>query len=543
MENIKKIWDSLQEKNHLIETSMDALERKRTGSYYTHISLTDAMMHELVLKLLSGGKPIEDYRFLEPCVGTGHFVFSYLKEVNSLGIDKSKATKLLDNIYVADINLNALNSYMNSLKEIAHLYWDIDLDNIYFSSHIGSGLLIDVTAEKLNYIPITDIFSKEIVGQGFDIVVTNPPYKNLKAEKGHYINEEEYKIDQIKYNSISKIVSKKFKYSIDGTLNLYKLFVEEIIDNYTSPNAYISLLIPTSILSDKSCTKLRTHILTDMNLISVKIIGEYSNYIDAQQALNALLIHKGEKTQKVKVTKDYCKYPNEFTDIEIKNILNENTKNSIFAITKEEYVVLKKLREFPVIKDLNFITNLRGELDLTANKKYITTKNTKYRLLRGRNIDYYGLTNLEETEFVTEDFLKITKKSDYIKRNRIICQQIANIHKERRVTFALAPQNYILGNSCNFISVADNDYGIDIYTLLGLFNTRIINWLFKLTSSNNHVNNYEIDCFPIPVNSEYLKDISTAVQIYLETKDICWINKIECLAKMAYNLSMKNKEN
>lgn len=536
MEDIRKTWTSLQEKSHFIETSIDVLERKRTGSYYTHISLTDALMHELVLKLASADKPIEDYRFLEPCVGTGNFVFSYLKEVNNLGINKAAAIKLLNNIYVADINLNALNSYMNSLTEIADLYWGINLDNIYFNSHIGSGLLIDVTAKKLDYIPITNSFSKEIIGQGFDIVVTNPPYKNLKAEKSHYASEDEYKTDQIKYSSISKIVSNRFKYSIDGTLNLYKLFVEEIIDNYASSNAYISLLIPTSILSDKTCAKLRTHILTDMNLISVKIVGEYSNYIDAQQALSALLIHKGEKTETINVTKDYCKYPNKTVNVGIKDILNKNTENSIFAITKEEYINLRKLRMFPVVKDLDFIINLRGELDLTMHKEYITTENTGYKLLRGRNIDYYKLVDLQKADFVREDFLKNTKKSDYVQMDRIICQQVANIHKKRRVTFALAPQNYILGNSCNFISVTNNNYGIDIYTLLGLFNTKIINWLFKLTSSNNHINNYEIDCFPIPVDSEYLEDISIAVRIYLETHDVFLIDKIENLAKMAYNL-------
>lgn len=535
-------WNLLQTKSRYIETNMDSLKRKRIGSYYTNIELTDIMMHELVLHLASNNKPIYNYQYLEPCVGSGNFVFSYLKEVKSLGIDNNEAVILLNNIYVADINKAALRGYADSLKELALLYWGIELDGYYFESHIGTSLLVDVTASELNYIPIDKVFAPEVVRKGFDIVVTNPPYKNLKAERGHYGSDEEYEMDRKKYSSISKIVSKHFKYSVDGVLNLYKLFVEEILDNYATDNAYISLLIPASILSDKTCTKLRTHILTDMNLLSVKVIEEGNSYIDAQQALSALFIHKGDKTKTVHVIKDFCRNPEKSADIQIGDILNEKTGNSIFAITEEEYGELRKLWEFPTVKDLNFIINLRGELDLTTNKKYITSENSGFRLLRGRNIGYYSLINTEENDFVSAEFVKNTKKSCYIQTERIICQQIANIHKERRVTFALAPKNYVLGNSCNFISVTDNEYGIDIYALLGLFNTKIINWLFKLMSSNNHVNNYEIDCFPVPVDSIYLKQISSLTKIYLESKDALLIDKIEYLARAAYGLNERTEE-
>ena len=78
------------------------------------------------------------------------------------------------------------------------------------------------------------------------------------------------------------------------------------------------------------------------------------------------------------------------------------------------------------------------------------------------------------------------------------------MNKKRRVTFAYVPSGYILGNSCNFISVDTNDYGLDIFALLGLFNSKCINWLFKLTSSNNHVNNTVYTLWSEDVLSENL---------------------------------------
>ena len=66
----------------------------------------------------------------------------------------------------------------------------------------------------------------------------------------------------------------------------------------------------------------QTHILNDMNLISAKVISEGSGYIDAQQALAALLIQKGRRTQKIQVTKDYRNAPGQITLIQIQDIIN-----------------------------------------------------------------------------------------------------------------------------------------------------------------------------------------------------------------------------
>ena len=531
-----ELWTSLKEKSRNIESEMDLLARKRTGSYYTDLQLTDVMMEELVQHLKKAEKRVVDYRFFEPCVGAGNFVFSYIKAVRNIGVTEKEAEILLNNIFVCDINKEAIHGYSESLKKLALLFWNIELTDEYFEKHTGTGLLVDVTADSLEYIALDDIFPEEATKGGFDIIATNPPYKNLKAEKNQYAREEEYEKDKEKYSRISQIVSKRFVYSNSGVLNLYKLFVEEIIDRYANESAYVSLLIPSSIMSDKTCMKLRTHMLVDSNVISVKVISEGSKYIDAQQELSAVLLHKGEKTTSIQVTKDYCSSPDSIANVAIEDILNKNTGNAILTVSEMEYSILKKLRTFPVIKELDFIVNLRGELDLTANKNSIVSEDTGYHLLRGRNIGYYNLLSLESADFVLPDFVNSTKKKSYIEQDRIICQQIANMNKERRVTYSYAPKNYVLGNSCNFISVSENQYGIDIFALLGLLNTRIINWLFKLTSSNNHVNNYEIDCFPIPVEAKELHSISESVREYLKTADDNIIEKIEVLAESAYGL-------
>ena len=536
--NKDELWKTLKQRSRSIENSMDSLDRKRTGSYYTDLSLTDAMMDELVETMQVSKEIIIGLKFFEPCVGTGSFVFSYINKIqDKYQLSRREGRRLVENIYVSDINPKAVEGYKSSLRELIMSLWAFELPDDYFDSHVGSGLLVDVSADELDYIPLEDVFPPETADARFDIVVTNPPYKNLKAERGHYRTDDEYRADQGKYSSIAKIVSKRFRYSTDGVLNLYKLFVEEIIDRYANDSAFISLLIPASIMSDKTCEKLRSHMIKDMDLLSVKMIGEGNGYIDTQQALSTVLIRKDKKTAKVLVVKDFWRNPGDSAEVKVEDILNENTGNSIVALSNDEYIRFKKLRTFPAVKDLDFVINLRGELDLTSNKKSITTVDTGYPLLRGRNIGYYELIDTGEHDFAMEDFVISTKKNRYIKNERIICQQIANMHKERRVTFSFVSANHVLGNSCNFISVLDNEFGVDIYMILGLFNTKIINWFFKLTSSNNHINNYEIDCFPIPIGSPYLHEISQKVRLYLSNHDRSIIDMIEKLAEKAYGIA------
>ena len=51
------------------------------------------------------------------------------------------------------------------------------------------------------------------------------------------------------------------------------------------------------------------------------------------------------------------------------------------------------------------MVNLRGELDLTADKHSIVNTNTGYLLIRGRNINYYNLLTASQNEFIADEFV------------------------------------------------------------------------------------------------------------------------------------------
>jgi site-specific DNA-cytosine methylase len=71
---------------------------------------------------------------------------------------------------------------------------------------------------------------------------------------------------------------------------------------------------------------------------------------------------------------------------------------------------------------------------------------------------------------------------------------------------------------------------------MGILNSTLIDWYFKLTSSNNHINNYEIDNFPIPVNFAKKNTISDLVKEYIQTQCDDILQKIDALVYEAYGI-------
>lgn len=537
-ETLNRAWQRISYNSSTFERSLNPLHRKQTGCYLTSLDLTYQMMSELVDSIdAKDRRVLYQKRFLEPCVGTGNFVFAYLRVCKDLGFSQKENEILLNNIYVCDISKEALLVYKENLRDFAFSFFEIALDEEYFSTHIGGGLLFDLDSNLPQYIPISDVFPPHIIKDGFDIIATNPPYKNLKAEHSHYDNSEQKSSDKNKYWSVGKLASYYFNYSTSGTLNLYRLFVEEIVERYLAPNAICSLLIPSSILSDKSCSRIRTRLLDVTSIKSLHLISENSHYVDASQALCAILLQKGKKTECITINGTLNNEIKQNTRVPVTDIIDESTGNAFLVLSDNEYQIRKLMKSHPTIKELVYIDNLRGELDLTMNKEFITTNKTPFTLLRGRHIGYYQTLELPEKEYVDDAFVEKTAKSKYIQEQRLVCQQIANMSKKRRISFALVDSNYVLANSCNFISLHENSDNVDIYYLMGILNSTLIDWYFKLTSSNNHINNYEIDNFPIPTTYSRKAEISLLVQTFLTTKDETILDKIDALVYEAYGIS------
>jgi len=530
---------ALKNISNIYQSSLDFIHRRNRGIFYTDIELASYLVKEIIKCKNITKDNISRKNFLEPCVGIGNFVFVYLLEILSLDVNMQE---VINNVYVADIDNDAIEIYKLLLNKFCDKICGFSLSKNYFDTHIANGLLIKEKGLLLDYISIEEAFN---INFKFDIVITNPPYKNLKADRKFYNNDEEYNIQKEYFNKISFVARNNFKYSVDGVINLYKLFVEDIIENYTTKDACITLLIPSTILSDKSCEELRDLVFKENTVKYVNNIAEANCFFGSSQALCSITLLKGKTTKEFKMCNNLSNLANvSYSTIDYTSLCLSTNSNIIIYLTKEETSVLEMMNKHRKLKNIDCISNLRGELDLTLYKNEYSSNKTNSVLIRGRDIGLFSLKTLNEQLYVSDDFVYSSSKKEFIFNPRIACQQVSNINKEKRLVFSYIPENMVLGNSCNFISVKPNNDNIDLYYLLGLFNSSLMNWYFKLRSSNNHINNYEIDDFPVPINNiKIMKEISALAKLNVLEFSLETLNKIDSLVFELFEITVAEKTN
>lgn len=502
-------WNRLITSSTDYQKSLVSEVKRQNGIYYTHPNLAYFIIKNMfsTTKLIKE-KCIWSLSFLEPCGGLGSFVFAYLRVIKEqFNLTKDQALNLIHNIYYCESDTLATKKYISLLKLFAKEYFDINIG--MKDINMGGGLIYDLSSQQpVKYKPISNYFSKN----KFDIIVTNPPYKNLRAEKRQFADIHDFFNARENYEQIKTDASGRFPLSPKGGANLYKYFSEEIISQYSHPGSRITLLIPSTILTDKTCSLLREHII-HKDLTTVGYIPESSYAVDAKQSLSYLtminqrvisnhdiqvIIHKGNTYS--------CSYINR------KQLINASHDSSIIITDDHNYKILDLLERAPKIKDLSFILNQRGELDISLNKDFISKSPTSLKLIKGRNIHRYKMDD-DNTLYVKPSFLAYSKKAKYTQNFRLACQQIVNIDKKERLIFSIIPPRHVLGNSCNFLNISDNRFGIDLFFLLGVLNSNIVNWYFNLFSSNSHVNNYQIDLLPLPIVSlDQVNELSSLVK-------------------------------
>lgn len=504
------VYQNLKQEELLDSTNY----RKHHGIYYTNYSIARILAKDSLKDIDS--KDLENIKFYEPCVGGGVFLIAYLDEVISRieNPDSQLFKKIINNIYFSDIDEGAINLSLKIFTLYVKKNYNQKIKINESNYYIGNILFKENVLGSFTKIDPKEIFN---IKDGFDIVLTNPPYKLLKASVDKYSSENHLN-NSVLLDSIRK--SNFYKYN-QGTLNLYKIFIEEIVENYLTNKGKAGILIPSGLLKDKQSEKLRKRLLLIYGIERIYIIPERNSFFnDITQSFCFFVLDKNKQTEFIEIFEN-VENEDSFFKEPIKVFLEDLQAMSetlpIVSVNKIGWEIVNKLNKVKKIKDIDNIFNLRGELDLTLNKKFIVkdTKDNLLPLLKGSHITKFKTRNTNL--FCKSDFfLENLSKRKYFLNQRIVCQQISNTSQKDRLKFALVDSNTVLGNSCNFISLVptNNKSKISLLYLLGILNSDLLNWRFKITNSNNHISNYEIDDLPIKEPSD--KELSELEKITLE---------------------------
>ena len=352
------------------------------------------------------------------------------------------------------------------------------------------------------------------VRRGFDLVIGNPPYRQVPKRK---------------YSAV------KFPYSEGkdkGKQNLYKLFVEQSY-NLAKNHGIATLIVQSSLMCDLSSAATRQLLLENTQLQHIVEFPEKARTRAAQifttvtQGTSIYQFIKdtpNNKSISVSVGNDANSLTNlRFESISRDAILTLYPDLRCFPLIKEGSVpILERIARDKTIKPLrDFTTNIvQGDLNLTTHSSRFSNTPSPVRLLRGRHVNRFVLMYDETDEYCEEEFL-----SDRVEANSnetfLVSQQVMNALAHRRLNFALttaSQRKFLWGHSVNKtqLKVQSNSK-----SFLALLNSKFMDWFFRITSTNNNVQGYELEQLPIPsMSNTQRKQLDNLVNRILQAKDV-----------------------
>jgi tRNA1(Val) A37 N6-methylase TrmN6 len=332
------------------------------------------------------------------------------------------------------------------------------------------------------------------ITEGFDVVIGNPPY--VQCPKGIF-SEELFPYSEGKDK---------------GKQNLYKVFVENSY-NLLKEKGVASMIVQSSLMCDISSQFTRELLLTKTKINHIIEFPKKAKTKEGQVFENVLqgtCVYNFIKKTPDKNTTFNVSIENDVTtvnQIEFEKLnqfdLMKIYPNGYFIplINKNEYKLISKVSNKAKILREFYIESKKGDLSSDNDKKYFKNIENGHSLIRGNNVQRYSLKKPFDKVLIDEKTNKIIKKNNnyFI----IVFQNITGTTDKYRIHCNLIDKNQ------NFVFL---DTTIKIYlnvenqlnSILSQLNSKLIDWYFRKTSTNNHVNGYEIEQLPIiiPTNQE-----------------------------------------
>ena len=169
---------------------------------------------------------------------------------------------------------------------------------------------------------------------------------------------------------------------------------------------------------------------------------------------------------------------------------------------RDFYLALKLIRICQGNVLGNYAPSQQGEVNLTTHSKFLGKEPKGQIVLRGAHVNRYefqhepkqGIPVYLDVQKFLSSYGKNTKVYDH-RYLRIGYQRGAAIDNWRRIIATIVEKNNFCSDTINYIVSANS---IELFAILALLNSSLWEWRFRLTSTNNHVNAYEIDSMPFP---------------------------------------------
>ncbi len=343
---------------------------------------------------------------------------------------------------------------------------------------------------------------------GFDCIIGNPPYMQVK--KGLYSS-----------------IFYPFSEGKDiGKQNTYKVFIE-LGFNLTKQKGLISLITQSSIMCDCSAQFTRELLLKYCQIHYFVEFNKkqklFSNVIQGVCILEFLKDRPSkEHAFKIAINNTQIQMNQiQYEQIKQDEILKFFPLYEIPLIKSGEMEIVRKIKTDKILLRDLLEKSLQGNINTIHLKNIQDQKETNGRIYKGANCHRYFL----DTQYLFAKDNQITQQifeKNYY-QNIIVTQNITGTSDAYRIHANLIEvknQEMLFLDTCNLSYCKEREHA---KFLVGLLNSRLLDWLFRKTSTNNHVNLYELETLPIPQitksNQPTAHKITDCAKAILEAKE------------------------
>ncbi|GAA8267483.1 class I SAM-dependent DNA methyltransferase [Helicobacter pylori] len=343
---------------------------------------------------------------------------------------------------------------------------------------------------------------------GFDCIIGNPPYMQVK--KGLYSS-----------------IFYPFSEGKDiGKQNTYKVFIE-LGFNLTKQKGLISLITQSSIMCDCSAQFTRELLLKYCQIHYFVEFNKkqklFSNVIQGVCILEFLKDRPSkEHAFKIAINNTQIQMNQiQYEQIKQDKILKFFPLYEIPLIKSGEMEIVRKIKTDKILLRDLLEKSLQGNINTIHLKDIQDQKETNGRIYKGANCHRYFL----DTQYLFAKDNQITQQifeKNYY-QNIIVTQNITGTSDAYRIHANLIEvknQEMLFLDTCNLLYCREREHA---KFLVGLLNSRLLDWLFRKTSTNNHVNLYELETLPIPQitksNKPTADKITNCAKAILEAKE------------------------
>jgi len=369
---------------------------------------------------------------------------------------KEKARKELDSNFRNSLNKDLINVE----KTTTVMHWGLEF---WFAFFDNDG----------NKLPENKV--------GFDVIVGNPPYQNIKLLSHGDMQ-------------LQKTYFRKFYRTAYGNFDIYIIFIEQA-HNLLHDSGTFGYIVPNKFMVDDYGKPLRELLL---NISFIRKIVDVSNenvFEDADVYPHILISDKrGDLPDNYTIRIEYGLEKNEGTwDVDLKTL--RMMPEMVFAIhfTKEEYELLLKILNLgsPLCKFCELSSGTPGySAQLVADclkEKSEDSSTDSIEFIVTGNIDRYAI-NLGNVQFMNRYF----KHPKLILDSGAITSGKVELFKKKKIVIAGMVLKIEAAYDCIGVGLGVNvyaayDFNVDPYFLLALLNSQLITFYYSIIYRAKHL--------------------------------------------------------